>query len=262
MKHSCLRLVLALVALLSSAAGLAAADSWSSQFDAANKLYEEGKYAQAITAYQRIADAGLGAGPLYFNLGNACFKSGELGRAIAAYRQAERLTPRDPDLQANLQFVRNQVQGPTAPPRRWKRWLDTLTLNEWTLVTSAALWLWMLPLTSVQIRPAWRPALRPWILAGGYATAISATCLELAWSASVQRTAVLTVNQAAVHNGPLDESPTAFAVHDGAELEVLDQKDDWYQVTLGDRRVGWIRRNQVLVQPAAWGGSRKSFPNK
>jgi len=52
------------------------------------------------------------------------------GRAIAAYRQAERMTPRDPDARANLQFARNQVQGPTLPAGRWERLLGTLSLNE------------------------------------------------------------------------------------------------------------------------------------
>ena len=51
------------------------------------------------------------------NLGNAYFKSGQLGKAIAAYREAEQMSPRDPDVRANLRFARNQVQGPTLRPR-------------------------------------------------------------------------------------------------------------------------------------------------
>ena len=90
-------------------------------FDAANKLYEQGKPAEAAQAFERLAQAGQTSGPLYFNLGNACFKAGQIGRAIAAYRQAELLAPRDPDARANLQFARKQVEGPTLAPRRIAR---------------------------------------------------------------------------------------------------------------------------------------------
>src|SRR5689334_17765004 len=95
-------------------------------FDAANKLYEQGKYAEGAGAYEKILQTGTASPALYFNLGNAFFKSGQIGRAIIAYRQAQRLTPRDPDVRANLQFARNQVQGPTLAASRWERWLGAL----------------------------------------------------------------------------------------------------------------------------------------
>jgi tetratricopeptide (TPR) repeat protein len=58
-------------------------------FDSANKLYEEGKFAEAASAYETLAKSGQSSATLCFNLGNAFFKSGQIGRAIAAYRQAE-----------------------------------------------------------------------------------------------------------------------------------------------------------------------------
>ena len=96
----------ALVVLLHPAA--VRAESGSGGFEAANKLYEEGKFAQAAAAYEQLIQSGRVSAPLYFNLGNAWFKSGQMGRAITAYRRAEQLAPRDPDVRANLQFARNQ----------------------------------------------------------------------------------------------------------------------------------------------------------
>jgi uncharacterized protein YgiM (DUF1202 family) len=61
------------------------------------------------------------------------------------------------------------------------------------------------------------------------------------------RTAIVITGEAAVRFGPLAESPTAFTVHDGAELRILDQKNEWVQVSTDPRRVGWLRRDQVLV---------------
>ena len=74
---------------------------------------------------------------IYFNLGNAYFKAGQLGRAIAALREAEKLAPRDPDVRANLQFIRGRVQGPAAAASSWQQWFATLTINEWAVLTAA-----------------------------------------------------------------------------------------------------------------------------
>src|SRR5208337_1310891 len=91
---------------------------------------------------------------LYFNLGNACFKAGTLGRALAAYRQAEALAPRDPDLRANIQFARDQAQGPTLALSRWQKVLGRLSLNEWTILAGAAVWVAFLLLGAGQLWPA------------------------------------------------------------------------------------------------------------
>jgi len=217
-------------------------------FESANKLYEEGKFTDAASAYAKLAQSGETSAALYFNLGNAFFKSGQIGRAVAAYRTAEQITPRDPDLRANLQFARNQVQGPTLSPGRWQRWLGRLTLNEWTVLAAIAVWLWLLLLAARQWRSALKPALRSYVLslavlAGLLCACVAATLRETRFT----RTAIVITPDAVVRYGPLAESPTAFTVHDGAELRVLDQKDEWLQVSAGPRRVGWLSRDRTLV---------------
>jgi uncharacterized protein YgiM (DUF1202 family) len=62
-------------------------------------------------------------------------------------------------------------------------------------------------------------------------------------------TAIVVGPEATVHYGPLDESPSAFSVRDGLELEVTDTKGDWLQVTDASRRVGWLKREQAVLFP-------------
>ena len=81
------------------------------------------------------------------------------------------------------------------------------------------------------------------MLAGLLCACVAATLRETRFT----RTAIIVTPEAVVRYGPLAESPTAFTVHDGAELRVLDQKDEWLQVSAGPRRVGWVRRDQTLV---------------
>ena len=241
-------LLAAVLIALFPAKSPAAAVVAAAAFDSANKLYEEGKFAEAASAYQALAQSGQWSAALYFNLGNAYFKSGQIGRAIAAYGQAEQITPRDPDLRANLQFARNQTPSPTLLPTRWQRWLGRLTLNEWTILAAGAVWLWLSLLAALQWRPGLRSALRMYVLS----VAVLACLLCACAAASLRQTrfthtAIVITRDTAVRYGPLAESPTAFTVHDGAELRVLDQKDEWLQVSAGPNRVGWLRRDQTLV---------------
>jgi tetratricopeptide (TPR) repeat protein len=217
-------------------------------FEAANKLYYAGKFGDAASAYENLIPSAPASATLYFNLGNAWFKSGKLGRAIAAYRQAERLTPRDPDVRANLQFARNQAQGPSLTLSRWERWLDKLTLNEWTMLASVSFWVWLLSLSLFQWRPSWRRSARPLLFGLTAGCLVLCGCLAAVWyQERSTQIAVVVTPEAMTRTGPLDESKNAFAVHDGAELRVLDHKDEWLQVTTDPRRIGWLRRDQVLL---------------
>jgi uncharacterized protein YgiM (DUF1202 family) len=61
------------------------------------------------------------------------------------------------------------------------------------------------------------------------------------------KSAVVIAKDAAVKTGPLDDSQNAFNAKDGAELTVLDERDDWLQVTDPRNRLGWIKRDAVQV---------------
>jgi tetratricopeptide (TPR) repeat protein len=217
-------------------------------FDAANKLYDAGKFADAAAAYTQLLQSGRASSAIYFNLGNAFFRAGEIGRAIAAYRNAGQLAPRDPDIRANLQFARNQVQGPTRSPPGWQQALGKLNLNEWTWLASAAVWLCLLILTLFQIRPMLKPLLRNYLVAMAVVTLCLCGCLGLVFQQTrFSPSAIVVARDAAVHQGPLDESKVAFTAHDGAELKVIDQKDNWLEVRTDPQHFGWVNGEQVLM---------------
>jgi tetratricopeptide (TPR) repeat protein len=242
--------VLVLLGTLIFAGNLLAANV-ASDFSTANKLYAEGKFSDAAGSYEKILQAGAASPSLLFNYGNAEFKSGHLGKAIAAYRHAAQLAPRDSEIRANLAFVRNQVQGTTTRESRWQNWVGTLTLNEGALLTAVLLWLTFALLIARQIRPALVPKVKTTTRIFSALTIFSGMVLALQaanhFNASV---AVVTSPEAIARTGPFDEAQNAFTLHDGAELSVLSRHEGWIQVA-GAGKTGWLPARQVEILPGA-----------
>ena len=224
----------------------------AADFSVANKLYAEGKFADAAKAYETILESGVQSPALLFNCANAEFKSGHLGKAIAAYQQAAQLSPRDAELRANLAFVRNQVQGATVRESRWQNWLGALTLNEGAVLTAVLFWLTAGLLLTRQLRPALVPKLKNATRIFVALTLFSGTVLGLqAANHFYKATAVVVADNVTAHSGPFDDAQNAFTAHDGAELSVLDRREGWVQVANGAGKSGWLPAKQVEILPGA-----------
>jgi hypothetical protein len=214
-------------------------------FDQANKLYEQGRFVEAAAAYRDIAASGGGTASVWFNMGNASYKAEQLGRAIAAYRMAERLDPRDTALRANLQFVRGKVYSDDrAHVPWWKNVVRLATLNEWTVITMALFWAFFSVLACAEFagRRYTKTALAFLVLG-----LLGAATTALAWNDWRQAEAVVVAREAVVRFGPLDVSQQAFQLRDGVELTVRSVKDDWIEVRDPEKRTGWIRRDEVVL---------------
>lgn len=233
--------------LLFFASTALAAEDFSSTFNEANKLFEQGKYPEAVTGYEKIIHAGKVSVPVYFNLGNTFLKSGKVGRAIVAYRKAEALAPRDPDVRANLQFARDQAGGGISATRdRWKNWITKLTLNEWSGLAGSVASLLFLFLSARQWKREWKNSFRGVIAAIGLMAALLIGCSIAAFHYTSEQSSVVIVSEAVIRRGPFDESPSAFTLRDGTEVTVLDKKDDWLQIADSSQRTGWLQGRQLM----------------
>ncbi len=82
---------------------------------------ETGHTTEAIEIYEQLITAGARDSALFYNLGNAYYRDGNLAEAVVNYREAAALAPRDADIQANLELALSQSpalevtnpQGPT-----------------------------------------------------------------------------------------------------------------------------------------------------
>ena len=219
-----------------------------SHFEQANRLYEQGKFTEAASLYESMLKAGRRTAAVFFNLGNAYFKKGELGRAIFNYRRAERLAPRDPDIQANLRFTRERVTGTVSVPSEfWQRPFRLFTLNEITAATTVLFWLWAAMACMTRLRPALKARLRTASIAACSFWILGLLFLGLASVIGTEEFAIVTVKEATVHLGPLSESQAAFTAPNGSELRLRARREGWLQVTDRSDRVGWLTATNALI---------------
>lgn len=222
------------------------ADEPAKIFNEANKLYEQGKFAEAAATYDKLVQSGRISVPLLFNLGNAYLKSGQIGRAIVQYRRAEGIAPRDPEIRANLELARHRVAEAKNRQGVFAAVVKKLTLNEWTVLTFFAVTFWFAMLAIREWLPSWRNSFRGALIALGLAALLSGTCLVKAIFEQTVRHAVVVVPEAVIRRGPFQESQSIFTIRDGAEVEVINQKDDWVEIADNGRRTGWLPAAQTI----------------
>ena len=223
----------------------------------ANQLYEAGQFSEAAVAYQSLVDAGFENGTLFFNLGNAYFKQEDWGNAILNYRRAQRITPRDPDIWANLTLARahtvDQIEAEgqvffsqlLKVPEQW------LTLNELAIVT-LALWFVLIGLIILITRlpsEAWKQRF-------SYLTVVTGVLLGIGilsmaswlYLSNTQPDGVIVALEVDVTSGPGDQYIKEFTVHSGTEIGILEERSNWVRITLpGGQLQGWVPAPSVAV---------------
>jgi tetratricopeptide (TPR) repeat protein len=238
-----------LLVLALASAGVAAGDNAKTLFFQGNTLYGEGRFAEAAAAFEAARATGVESAPLVFNLGNAYARAGDRGRALLNYERARRLAPADPDVAANMAYVRGEEPDDGAPSLRI---LLTVPLaarfgtDELVRASAAAWWILFLALAAGRLVPA---LLRParWTMAAAVAV------LALAGSAAVHRVARLerpawagVLRDVPVRFEPSDAGTTHFAALPGSVVEVLAERNGWAQVARrGDGLRGWVPEDAI-----------------
>ena len=221
----------------------------------ANAHYEREEYAEAIQQYETLVGRGYRDAAVHYNLGNAYLESGDLGRAILNYLRAEELSPRDPDILANLQLARSrtvdqlEAEGASLVAsisdfgRRWA------TTGEFGM---AALMLWVVGAIIVGALILRQNMQRGILLRSGAAVCFAAmlVCLVLLlsmlYSNPYRNTGVVTEEIVEVLSGPGRQYEEVFALHSGAQVHLVDSRHGWLQVALpGGELRGWLPAHAI-----------------
>ncbi|MEE2657087.1 MAG: tetratricopeptide repeat protein [Candidatus Latescibacterota bacterium] len=217
-----------------------------------NQLYRDGGFEVARERYLAAVDAGGEDVRLYYNLGNAAFKSGRTGEAVVWYERARRLSPRDTDIVANLRFVqRIKRDRETAVQGGVGDWLWQLylwpTLNEIAVLFNAGLFF----LFALAVWRLWYGSgTRYWIICGCLLTiqaAVTSTGANRLHRHFTLVEAVVTVERGTARSGPDAAQTTVFVVHEGTKVTVERQEEGWFLVRLANGLGGWLQDADVTV---------------
>jgi tetratricopeptide (TPR) repeat protein len=218
--------------------------------------YQQDRYSEAVKAFKHIVQSGIQNGWLFYNLGNACLKNGDIGHAILYYERAAILIPNDPDLKFNLNYARTLVKDKQPDPPSsilsvlfsWKRFFGKRTVQWLALFLNLMFWVC---LTIWLIRRKKR------------VTAISMTLMSIAGLFVVlacydyispklmagQRDAVILPAEISVRSGWSENSTELFVLHAGTKIKVEREKDGYYRICFSEGKIGWIPKKQAgLVQ--------------
>ena len=217
----------------------------------ANERFSRGEYAEAAQQYESLIADGFRDAALYYNLGNTYFEQEEVGRAILNYLRAERLSPRDPDIRANLELARShtvddlRVEGDSLAAslsNNTHRWMTPAELG------NAALLLWILgglALAALFVVTGSRSlvvVLRT-IIAGAFVLAliILPLWLSVLYADPYRNTGVVIAGSVEAVDGPGSQFGTEFTLHSGAQVRVVDSRRGWVLVELpGSELKGWL----------------------
>jgi tetratricopeptide (TPR) repeat protein len=240
---------------LSSGCGRGVDLDVSRTFQEAQETFDDAQepedFLRAAGLYQSILDRGVVSGVVLYNQGNAYMQAGQRGRAIAAYRQAQRYRPRDPYLEANLLYALGS-ETPVAGRRPvieyllfWQNWLSYP--EKFRLAAAAAAVAFALGVLAIVRR---RRLFTLWAVGGLVLTLLLAFSAGYDWrrfDGIVHGTIVR--EEVIVRKGNADSYEPAFTepLTEGAEFLRVEDRGDWLLIRLSGNEEGWVREDDVVL---------------
>jgi len=227
-----------------------------SLYSMANKFYSEGRYAEAATLYDSLINSGYTAPEVYFNLGNACFKMRQIGKAILNYERANRLKPFDEDIRFNLQLARAYtVDKIESLPEFfltawWRAFRSLMDSDHWMILSIVlfvvSLTLILLFLFSAQVnRKKIFFSLSVLFLLGAILTGISGYRQSKEFHA--RNEGIVMVPSATVKSSPDAGSSDLFVLHEGTKVRIEDAVGQWVEIRIANGNKGWIEFSNIEI---------------
>lgn len=223
-------------------------------FENANQQYSKGNYDKAIELYKSILNNNVESSEVYFNLGNAYYKTNKIGWAILNYEKAKKLSPQDEDIETNLALANLKTEDKidALPQLFIYNWLDNITdsMSEksWSVlcivVVIVSLVLFVIYFLSVTINTK-----KVFFYLASFSMVIAICLFFFAQHSyhqiknSVQ--AIIVSPTTTINGSPTEKSTKLFILHEGTKVSVTDEDNAWVEIKLANGNVGWVLKKDI-----------------
>lgn len=226
-------------------------------YEQANDAYAAKEFVKAAELYQEVVDKGLVSFDLYYNLGNAYYRSGEVGPSVLYYEKALKMDPSNEDAIFNLKVANLKVADRVEPLQDafFFRFVNELLLkrspdgwSHWALVL-----LWVSLLFGIGYLFMKNLLLKRLLFAFGFLLLLGFVGLSLISLRQIDyeqstKEGVIMVTNSYVKSAPDNTSTDLFILREGVKVRLLKKDGPWQQVKIVDRegdKIGWIDAGHV-----------------
>lgn len=224
-------------------------------FHEANISYKEKDYAKAISLYDSIVHMGYVSSDLFFNLGNAYYKTGAIAPAILNYERAKKLDPGNEDIEFNLKIVNLRVADRIEPVPElfFLKWVKNFVIRQssdgWARLSIILIWVaFIFGAAVLMIGNAGVRRLS--FLFAVIALICSLIFTFLSYNQyqfqKSSQAAIVFVTNAYIKSAPASDSADLFILREGVKVDIMETDGSWQRIKLADGKVGWIEKSQVV----------------
>ena len=191
---------------------------------------------------------------MYYNLGDAYYKTNQVGLAILNFEKAQKLAPADEDIRFNLKMAnlkttdRINAVPQLAIVTGWERFVQHYDAKGWSYFSIGSVWLalicFSLYLFVDRLRRAGFYSGAALLILSGFFFYLSHPQSRAEFDSDQ---AILTAANAYVKSAPDASGTDLFILHEGTKLNVLDQVGEWAKVRLADGKVGWVEHSAYTL---------------
>ena len=220
----------------------------------ADSAYARGQYQQAISDYEELLKGGASA-DIYYNLGNAYYRTENITRAVLNYERALLLSPGDRDIRFNLQLARSKTIDKIVPESEmffitWYHSLvNLMSVDGWARLAIVSLALVII--LSLLYLFSDRIWLRKVGFFGGtFLLVVFVLANIMAWQQKqnllYRKGAIVTASSITVKGAPAKNGTDLFILHEGTKVIITDDAmKAWKKIRLADGKEGWIESQKI-----------------
>jgi tetratricopeptide (TPR) repeat protein len=244
------RIINTILAILFTVAVFAQADL----IQKANEHYTKEEFQKAIDGYNQILMAGIESPEVYFNLGNAYYKTKQYTLSILNYERAKLLAPDDEDIEFNLQVANQKVVDSIQElpgifiVRWWNAIVNSQTTDTWASISifSFVVFLTMLGFyffaktSEVKRITFWSGCflIMLTIFSWSFAAKQKSRLVNHSFAIVMQPTVT-------VKSSPSENGTKLFVIHEGLKVRITDKLGDWVEIRLADGNKGWLLTESI-----------------